>query len=463
MQIEQLAYRAIEARREDFERLALEIWSHPEIAFQEKTACRATAELAEKLGFEVQTPAYGIQTALRAVWGEGKPVIGFLGEYDALPGLSQQVCAEKNPVVPGGPGHGCGHNLIGVTQLAAAYGMKEAMRECGLPGTIVFYGCPAEEGGAGKVFMAREGAFRELDLAFTWHGGGTNIVLQGRCTGMCSVKYHFKGLTAHAGANPQDGRSALDAVELMNVGANYLREHVPGDVRIHYVITDGGLAPNIVPDTASTWYFIRAFENDTVEDVHQRIDNIARGAALMTGTEVEIEFINGQYGTMPNMVLSKVLDESMHEIPLPEWTQEELSFADALNKTSQNYEKLRKAGKLDSPLSVGIEPMMTESFYASTDVGDVMHICPCAELGTATSNFAADGHAWQDTASFGSTIGLKGMIYGANVLALAGLRLVQNPELVKAARAEFAESMHGEHYHCPIPEDVPIPQPDESV
>ncbi len=248
--------------------LAKKIWDNPETAFNEVKACQWTAEVLKDAGFEVEIGYVGMPTAIRATWGKGHPVIGFLGEYDALPGLSQKVGTEKEPVTPGAPGQGCGHNLLGVACLGAALGMKAELEATGKEGTVVFYGCPAEEVLTGKAFMAREGAFTDLDAAFSWHGATTNHVTLGTMTGLNSAVFHFHGITAHAGGDPHNGRSALDAVELMNVGANYLREHVTSDVRIHYVIKEGGTAPNIVPDNASVWYYVRAMSREAVEDTY---------------------------------------------------------------------------------------------------------------------------------------------------------------------------------------------------
>jgi len=287
----EIAQKLIDDKSNVLIELAAKIWENPEIAFQEVKACQWTADVLKKEGFEVEKGYAGVPTALRGVWGSGKPVIGFLGEYDALADLSQQIKTVKEPAEEGAPGHGCGHNLMTPACIGAAMGLKKEMEEKKLKGTIVVYGCPAEEVLTGKAFMARGGAFRELDIAFSWHPGTNNMLNLGIMAALNSAVFHFKGITAHAGAYPFNGRSALDAAELMNVGANFLREHVPDITRIHYAFTEVHGAPNVVPDRASVWYYVRALSRDTVVEVYERLIKVARGAAMMTETEVEVEFM----------------------------------------------------------------------------------------------------------------------------------------------------------------------------
>lgn len=454
----EVALKAIQAREERFVAHAKKIWEHPETAYNEVSTCAVTAELLRELGFVVETGMYGMPTALRASWGSGEPTIGFLGEFDALPGLSQKVSTRQEPVQEGAPGEGCGHNLLCVAPLAAAYGLKEELRASSRPGTVVYYGCPAEEALTGKVFMARGGAFRELDLAFSWHGAARNCVMRGVMTGLNSAKFHFTGRTSHAGGAPENGRSALDAVELMNVGANYLREHVTMDNRIHYVITDGGMAPNIVPDKACVWYFVRALTREAVEDTYRRLVLVAEGAAHMTETKVEIEFLGGCYPTLENRVLSDVIYQSLQEVEKPVWTKEELEFAEAINVQNPNYDQIKRRPDYDGPLGVSVG-IREENGFGSTDVGDVQHIVPCAEVNTASWNCAAPGHSWQVTSCAGSSIGMKGMLYGARALALTAAKVAADPQLVAAAKAEFLKATRGKPYRCPIPADVPVPMP----
>ena len=457
-----IAAKKIEQEKDTLIGLAQKMWDKPEVAYNEVNACAWTAEVLKQYGFEVETGYADLPTCVVGKWGSGHPVIGFLGELDALPGMSQKVSTVKDPVEVGAPGQGCGHNLLDVACLAAAVGMKAEMEEKKLPGTIVFYGCPAEEVLTGKVFMARNGAFNGLDCAFAWHGGKINRVGLGTSNGLNSAIFHFKGRTAHAGGDPHNGRSALDAAELMSVGANYLREHVTSDVRIHYVYKEAGTAPNIVPDRASVWYYVRAMSREAIEDTYDRLVKVAKGAAMMTETELEIEFLGGCYNTLNNKVLVEVLHDAQVNVPHPEYTEEELKFADELNKQSPMYEALKASGALDDgPIHTKVNDIMHNNGYGSTDVGDVMHIVPCAQIMTATCNRAAPGHSWQITACAGMSIGYKGMMYGARVMAAAGTRFCEEPELVEKAKAEFAQSMKGREYKCPIPMDVPVPQPQE--
>ena len=458
--LETIATKAIDQNAGVLEELAGKIWNHPETAFHEVNACQWTAEVLRNAGFDVETGYVGMPTAIRAVWGKGRPRIGFLGEYDALPGMSQKVSTEKEPVVPGGPGQGCGHNLLGTACVGAAIGMKAQLEAEGKEGTVVFYGCPAEEVLTGKAFMAREGAFADLDAAFSWHGSSKNMVTTGTMTGLNSAVFHFHGVTAHAGGDPQNGRSALDAVELMNVGANYLREHVTSDVRIHYVIKEGGTAPNIVPDKASVWYYVRALSREAVEDTYRRLVLVAEGAAHMTETRLEIEFMGGCYNTLNPVMLTNLTHDVMEQIQLPVWTEEEKAFADALNKKSPTYEAALASGDLEKgPLCETVMPSWDGNGFGSTDVGDVQHIVPCVQVMTASYNLAAPGHSWQITACAGMSIGIKGMLYGAKVMAVMAMKLADDPKLLEEAWEEFRRQMKGKTYRCPIPAEVPIPQP----
>lgn len=454
------AIKAIDAHASELTGLAAKMWETPEVGYNEVNAAKWNAELLESLGFKAEIGYANLPTCVRGVWGEGHPIIGFLGELDALPGLSQKLCTTMEPVVENAPGQGCGHNLLASACLGAALGLKAELEARGLPGTVVYYGCPAEELLTGKVFMAREGAFKDLDIAFAWHGSSRNSVGLGTSCGLNSAIFHFYGRTAHAGGDPQNGRSALDAVELMNVGANYLREHVTMDTRIHYVTKEGGTAPNIVPDKAAVWYYVRALSREAIEETYERLVRISQGAALMTDTRCEIEFLGGCYNTMPNKVLTELIHETMSEVELPKWSEEDLRFAEELNLNSPRYEAVKASGVLENgPLSTGIEPISFRDGYGSTDVADVEHIVPCASLNTATYNLAAPGHSWQITACAGNGIGHKGMLYGAKVLAAAAIKAVENPELITAAKAEFEAKMKNKPYKCPIPKEIPIPQP----
>lgn len=437
--------------------LATKIWENPEIAYREEKACSLTAETLEENGFKVERRYTGLPTAIRAVWGEGKPVIGLLGEYDALPEMSQQVATQKIPVEDGAAGHGCGHNLIGVAHLGAAIALKKEMEERQLPGTVVFYGCPAEEALTGKVFMAHGGAFKELDLSIAWHPGTRNMITTGTMTAVNSAKFHFKGVTAHAGADPQNGRSALDAAELMNIGANFLREHVTDDVRIHYSFTGAQGAPNVVPDRASVWYYVRSLTRQSVDDTYQRLIKVAKGAAMMTETEVEIEFLGGCYNTLQNKTLVNLVHETMNQIKTPEWSVEDLRFAEELDANSPLYEKLVSTGwvKAGSHLDSDVAPIVNQNMYASTDVGDVQNIAPGVFFMTSCSNVGAPAHSWNSTACSGHPIGMKGMLYGAKVMAATVLKIIENHAVLENAREEFEEVTKGKPYICPVSATVP--------
>lgn len=455
------AFKELEAQAGRLADMSHEIWANPEGPYQEYRASAICAELLRENGFDVETGCYGIPTAIRAVYGSGGPVIGFLGEFDALPGQSQKNVNYKEPVEGQPYGHGCGHNLLAVSMAGSAVAAKREMEESGLPGTLVFYGCPAEEVLTGKGFMARGGAFAELDCALAWHPGRYTRASYSVCTGVHSVKYRFKGKTAHAACDPEKGRSALDAVELMNVGINYLREHVPMDVRMHYCITNGGSAPNIVPDEAEVWYYDRALTRETMKTVEERMQRVAEGAAMMTETELVVEDLGGCYPTLPNHVLADLIDRCMREIPQAPWTEEEIRYAAAINETVPEIWKdsVRFSGAEDpeTHLYSGVMPIDTDDDYGSTDVGDVGHIVPTTFYKTACYNIGAPGHSWQVAACVGNSIGQKGMLYGARVTALAALRLLTEPEILEAAKAEFGRSMEGRRYECMMPESVKIP------
>jgi aminobenzoyl-glutamate utilization protein B len=454
-----VAEKYIEQKADELKELSLKIWEHPEVAYEEVQASKWTADYLEANGFEVEREYAGVPTAIKASWGKGKPVIGLLGEYDALPGMSQKVKADKDPIKKGAPGQACGHNMLGVAHVGAALGIKKELEENNLEGTVIFYGCPAEEVLTGKVFMARNGAFRELDLSLAFHPGTENRLTTGRMVAMNSVKFHFHGVTAHAGGDPHNGRSALDGVELLNVSANYLREHVTDDVRIHYSITNGGPAPNIVPDYASVWYFVRALTRETVDDTYNRLVKAAKGAAMATETEVEIEFLGGCYNTLQNKELVNLVHDTMKDTELPSYTDEELEFAQKMNLTSPKYKQMLAEGKAkeDIPIANYISPIAENNGFGSTDVGDVQHIAPGVMFTTATHNIAAPGHSWQITASSGSSYGQKGMLYASKVMAKAAMKAIKDPSIIEKAKEEFNEVMGNKEYECPIPKDVPIP------
>jgi len=452
---ERLSSKVIDAQSERLCQLAKKIWDNPEMGWKETNAAKWTAEYLEAEGFETELGAYGMPTAIRAVWGKGHPVIGFCGEYDCLPGLSQKVSSVQDPVIPGGNGHGCGHNLLGVGCLAAAIGLKAELEASGKEGTVVFYGCPAEEQIMGKGFMAKNGAFYECDFTITWHPGFAGMNFTGIANGMEGAVFRFKGKTAHAAQNPYDGRSALDALQLMNMGTEFLREHVTDDVRIHYVITNGGLAANIVPDFAESQYFVRAKSREAVMDAFDRVIKCAKGAAMMTDTDVEIVRTGGVYPQKQNLVLANIMQKLREELPEVEYTEEELRFADELNRTQPGYVE----GKTP-PVNNKTTPLIDFAPAASSDYGDVMHICPGVMNMECCSNTLSGGHSWMVTASSGSSIGMKGMIRAAKVMAGGAYDLVCDPAAQKAAKEEFEKYMGGRKYICPATDEIKWPYED---
>lgn len=449
--------------------IAKEIWDHPQIALTETFASKLLADELAAGGFSIEWGAGGMETAFIATWGSGSPIIGYLGEYDALPGLSQELESAKNPINNGGPGHGCGHNLFGTACMASVMALKAAMEAENIPGTIRFYGCPAEETLVGKTFMARDGVFDDLDAAISWHPGGSNIVWNGSSLALNSFKVNFHGVSSHAGGAPHLGRSALDGVMLMDVGVNYLREHIEQECRIHCVVTDGGLAPNVVPAYAQVWYFVRAPKRYMVEEVYARILEIAQGAALMSGTTHDVEFITGCYDLLPNDVMSKLLFEKMQETDGISFTDQERAFAKELQSTFPHgsvdrafnwMQRSAKAGAVeettDNPLWEQILPHSETPplMGGSTEVADVSWITPTGQITTTCWPLGTPGHSWQTVASSGSSIGAKGMILASKAMALAGYDLFTQPDLLEQAKADFARQRNGKEYVTPLPPEA---------
>ena len=449
-------------------KIADEVWAASEIGFREYKSSKVQADYLEANGFAVTRGVADVPTAFIAEWGSGRPIIGFLGEFDALAGVSQEVSAERKPVVPGAPGHGCGHNLLGTAALGAALALKNELQEKGVPATVRYYGCPAEELLAGKVYMARAGVFDDLDAAITWHPGSATTVRLGSGNAMNSVKFRFHGKTAHAAGDPHNGRSALDAVELMNVGANYLREHVIPSARIHYVITEGGGQPNVVPAEAEVWYFVRAPHRNQVEEIYERLLDVAKGAALMTGTTYDVNFLTGCYEVLLNEVLADVMWRSLQKVGPPEFDDADHEFAKKLAATfdKATVENLFRSGDLAEFKELEGKALNTilipprgkgRSGGGSTDVGDVSWIVPTVQMSAATVPLGCPGHSWQHTASSGSSIGKKGMLVAAKTMALCGLELVGHPEVIDKAKAEFDEKTKDSPYKCPFPKGRKLP------
>ena len=449
--------------------LSKDIWGHPQLALEETYASKLIAGQLEEAGFAVKKGVAQIPTAFVASWGEGKPIIGILGEYDALPGLSQKVSTKKEPIEEGAAGHGCGHNLLGVGSLGAALAVKEEMKKDRIKGTIRYYGCPAEETLIGKVFMAQAGVFDDIDAAICWHPMHINAIRSCSFLALNSFKLNFHGVSTHAAVAPEMGRSALDGVVLTDVGVNYLREHIIQEARIHCVITNGGLAPNVVPSYAQVWYYVRAPHRDQVDEIYSRILDIAKGAALMSGTTCDVEFIGGCYDVIPNDVIGRIMLEKLERIGAPRFTEEEKTFAKQLQATlspSAVESALRNSGltkeEIGEPLCDKILDRVDSlakgrTRPASTDVGDVSYVTPTGQFATCCVPLGVALHSWQSTASVGSTIGFKGMMLAAKTLALTGLDLVTRPDVLRAAHNEFKKTTRGKKYVSPLPEGFTPP------
>ena len=467
------ALQAIEREREMICAASDAVWDHPETAFQEFKSTEILCELLEKEGFSVERNLAGIQTAFSGRFGHGKPVVGILGEFDALSGLSQESeSIEKVPVCEGEPGHGCGHNLLGAGSMAAAFAIKKYLEEKGEgSGKVILYGCPGEEGAATKAFMARDGVFAECDAALTWHPGNVNQVTSGTCNTCIQTEYKVTGVASHAAGAPDKGRSALDAVELMNIGVQFLREHVVPEARIHYAITNtGGYSPNVVQPYAEVLYLIRAPKNSQVEEIYQRVNKIAEGAAHMTETRVEIDFVKGCSNLMSNKVIAKELWDNLVELGAPEYTEEEMKFAKAISEGvgDSRFESLEKIAKncKDKAAKAEVLSHKGESMYrfvapfnpdgimsfGSTDVGDVSWNCPTAQAYVATWAAGTPGHSWQVVSQGKSGLAHKGLIYAAKAMAGAAIDMYEDPEIIAKAKAEMEEELDGDTYHCPIPD-----------
>lgn len=455
----------IDNKFKDFSEISNKIWGFAEMQFEEKKSVELLSSFLESEGFTVERNVAGIKTAFIGTYGTGKPVIGILGEFDALSNMSQKSgCAHKEPLVQGAPGHGCGHNLLGTASLAACIAIKEYLKETGTEGTIKFFGCPAEEGGAGKTFMVRNGCFEGVDVALTWHPSPLNMLWTESTLANNQIYFNFKGISSHAAASPHLGRSALDAVELMNVGVNYLREHIISDARVHYaVINTGGTSPNIVQAEASVLYLIRAPKPSEVKDIYDRVCKIAQGAALMTETKLEIKFDTGVSNFIPNLPLTRLLEKNLKEVlPIEGYTEEDIALAKSIVDTLPPMDAFLSTFK-DKTLAnyikeIGICNGLVEGVSGlgsgSTDVGDVSWVVPTAQFTTACTAFGTPMHSWQFVAQGKSNLAHKGMITAAKTMALSAFDILQAPHILKEAKEAFEKDLNGEKYICPIPEDV---------
>ncbi|WP_033290743.1 amidohydrolase [Amycolatopsis jejuensis] len=459
-----------EQYQQEFTALSDRIWARPELRWAEHYAVEAQIEVAEAHGLTVTREIGGIPTAFSADRGHGGPVIAFLGEFDALAGLNQAAGSpvrEPEPANPGDCGHGCGHHLLGTASLLATVLTAEYLEAHDLPGTVRYFGCPAEEASAGKAFMVARGAFDGVDAAFTWHPAAVTRVAQRHTLAYCQAYFHFTGRASHAGGSPELGRSALDAVELMNVGVNFLREHMPGSARVHYAILDaGGVSPNVVPAHASVYYVVRAQTVAEMRALYDRVRKIAEGAALMTETEVAIDYDGGCSELLANDVLDRAMSEVLQKLgPVP--------FDDADRRTAAAFlpgpaevAAARRAAEIDpadpSPLHDGVVPFRENGDRpiagTSTDVGDVSWTVPTAQCHIACDALATPAHSWQRVAQGKLPAAHKGMLHAAKVMAGTAVAAFTDPSLLAAARAEFDERLRGMPYDSPLPDGL-LPPP----
>jgi aminobenzoyl-glutamate utilization protein B len=462
----------IESMKPHFTTLSDSIWDFAELKFEERQSAGVLANALEENGFVVRRGVAGMDTAFIGEFGHGKPVIAFLGEFDALAGMSQMAgVAEAKPLQPDATGHGCGHNLLGVGSLMAAIALARHLKANNLPGTVRYYGCPGEEGGSGKTFMVRAGLFDDVDAALTWHPAPFNGVRSTNNLAVLEYFYRFKGVASHASNAAHLGRSALDAVELMNVGVNFLREHMPQDCRVHYAITDaGGKAANVVQAKAEVLYLIRAPEMRQALDLAARVDKVARGAAMMTETEVEIVFDTASTNLLPNITLETAMHENMVALGPIAFDEADQAFAkviqdtfteEAIKSSIRLYQIKGDAfsnGKIDgsTPLHLGLRDFEGQSHFraGSTDVGDVSWVTPTAQCWTPAWAIGTNPHTWQVVAQGKSPAAHKAMAHAAKTLASTGLSLMTSPELLESVKKEWLEKTEGSDYVCPIPADV---------
>ncbi len=470
----QIAYQYIDANADAFIGVSDRIWEFAELSLKEFQSAALYCETLERFGFSVERGLCGIPTAFSGRFGSGRPVIGILGEFDALSGLSQVGGISEQRTAGGASGHGCMHNLLGAGSLAAACAVKDYLQRTGRPGTVIFYGCPGEEGGAGKAFMAREHVWESLDAAITWHPDYVNCAVSGSCLSCIQKEYSFSGVPAHAAGDPEQGRSALDAVELMNIGVQYLREHMPASARVHYAVTNsGGVSPNVVQPYASVLYMVRDHTVPETLRLQARVDAIAQAAAMMTETKLTVRFIDGCSDTVSSRVLEAAAHANLCAAPLPEYSPEELDYArrliasypapprpltavygDVLSGEDKNYVNLMSDGGA-APLNRFVLPLFHSDkvHMGSTDVGDVSWQTPTVQLYAVCQPNGCPGHSWQNTACGKSTLAYKGMLYAGKALAGLAIDLLTQPETLAKAAAEHREKTAGA-YVCPIPPDA---------
>jgi aminobenzoyl-glutamate utilization protein B len=439
----------IDKRASEMIAISDKIWAHAEIAFQETESYKLLADYAEANGFTVERGVAEIPTAFIATYGSGSPVIGILGEFDALPGLSQKAVPVKDPLAAGKPGHGCGHNLFGTASLGAAIAIKELMEQGKLKGTIKFFGTPAEEKFFGKLWMARAGLFNDLDVCMDWHPGAeTKAAVQ---TGLALVDFivEFHGQAAHASADPWNGRSASDALELYTTGINYYREHVKPTVRIHYQIQDGGQVVNVVPDYSRLWVRVRDTKREGMNEVYERVKKMAEGAAIMANVDHKISLVSGIYEVLVNRTGGALIQKNLEYLGPLKYTEEEIQFAKKIQEAT---------GKPQVGLHSKVEPLeatLENAGGGSTDVGDVSWIVPVIRLSAATAPIGTPWHSWAVVACGGMSIGHKGMIHASKTLALTMVDLFEDSKKVESVKAEFKQRKGNHNYSGLIPDGPP--------
>ncbi len=450
-QKEDLALKHIDANTTAYADAAMQIWNFAELGYQEYKSSALLQKTLKEAGFTITTGVAGMPTAFIAEYGSGKPVIGILGEYDALPGLSQAVVPEEKPIEAGEPGHGCGHHLFGVGSAAAAIAVAEWLTKTKTTGTIRYYGTPAEEGGGGKTYMVKAGMFDDVDAVLHWHPSNNNSANASSSLANKSAKFRFYGTSAHAAGAPWFGRSALDGVESMNYMVNMMREHIPVESRIHYVITEGGKAPNVVPAFAEVFYYCRHPDMDMVKQNFEWIVKAAEGAAMGTQTRMEYEVIHGLYNVKPNETLSKVMNRNLNLIGGYEYNDEERAFAEKLQET------LIAPSNLANTNAVMPYRVEEDGIGGSTDVGDVSWVVPTAGMRAATWVPGTSGHSWQAVAAGGTSIGTKGMIVAAKTMALTAIDLYKDPSIIETAKEELLRRRGPDFKYTPLTGDQEPP------
>ncbi len=460
-------WQLVDARKETYEALSDRIWGMPEICYTEYRSVAEHRVMLEQEGFRITENLAGIPTAIMGEAGDGGPVIAILGEYDALPGLSQVAgITEPKEVEPGGHGHGCGHNMLGSAALLAATGVKNYLAAQGIKGRVRYYGCPAEEGGAAKVFMVRAGHFHDVDIAITWHPAAINRVDDAMSLANTRLDFAFRGRASHAAAAPHLGRSALDAVELMNVGVNYMREHMPSDARIHYAMLDlGGVAPNVVQATAKVRYAVRARDLPGMRALVERVKNVAAGAALMSETQVDVKVVSAVSNLLANTPLEEAMQRQMEHLGAPPFDDADRKYAADIQATLTEEDIASAFARVGVPVRKGlplcdfIVPYGTKGapMMGSTDVGDVSWVVPTVQARVATHAIGTPGHSWQITAQGKSGQAKKGLLHAAKVMAGVAVDALEDPSLITRAKADHKARTDATPYDCPLPADVEPP------